>query len=96
MQLTLTPRPNGITIRRVISDDDTMLELIVDDAQSGKCKLIFHCQADAPFIKELPALLLDEHIADEASTWLRMRVPLFMPQITDIEKHSQQRAIEAA
>jgi hypothetical protein len=96
MRLTLSPRPNGITIRRVIAEEQTMLELTIDDATSGKCKLIFHCQADAPFIKELPAELLDEHIADEASTWLRMRVPLFMPQITDIEKNHQQRAIEAA
>jgi len=35
------------------------------------------------------------HIADEASTWIRMRVPMFMPQITDIEAHQQQRAIES-
>jgi len=60
MRLTLSPRPNGMTIRRVIAEGQTMLELTVDDTTSGKCKLIFHCQADAPFIKELPAELLDE------------------------------------
>ena len=96
MRMTLSPRPNGISVRRVISKDSTMLEFKIDDAEQGACTMVFHCKADAPFIKELPALLLDEDIADEASTWLRMRVPLFMPQITDIEKHNQQRAIEAA
>ena len=81
-ELTVHAEPNGMTIQRHITRNSTILELTIK-TRSGTETIQIFCAADAPHIRELPATASSAIDIDEPKNWLRMRVPIFMPQITD-------------
>lgn len=82
MKLSISAAANGISIQRFVMQDNTSLILEVVDELGVKHTINIHSDAQCPYIKEKSAVQCDT-LADDASTWMRVRTPLFIPQITD-------------
>ena len=84
---TLTSK--DVTIRRIIAKDMTALELTVDAAGINQTFMI-HFDHDDPIIRELPATV-DPDLQDTARNFDRIRKPIFIPQMTDVEEHEMEQ-----
>lgn len=82
MNVSLSAAANGISIQRYVLEDGTSLVLEVTDTMGVRHEIRIHSDADCPYIKEKSAVQCDT-LADDAQTWMRVRTPLFIPQITD-------------
>ena len=84
---TLTSK--DVTIRRIIAKDMTALELTVDAAGINQTFMI-HFDHDDPIIRELPATV-DPDIEETARNFDRIRKPIFIPQMTDVEEYEMEQ-----
>ena len=82
MKLSISASANGISIQRYVMHDSTSLVLEVVDQLGVKHTINIHSNAECPYIKEKSAIQ-DDSLPDNAATWMRVRSPLFIPQITD-------------
>jgi len=84
---TLTGK--DVTVRRIITDDMTALEFVVETLGVNQT-FVIHFEHDDPIIRELPATV-DEDLQDTARNFDRIRKPIFIPQLTDVEEHEMEQ-----
>ncbi len=84
---TLTGK--DVTVRRIITDDMTALEFVVETLGVNQT-FVIHFEHDDPIIRELPATV-DEDLQETARNFDRVRKPIFIPQMTDVEEHEMEK-----
>lgn len=82
MKLSVSAGANGISIQRYVMHDGTSLVLEIVDELGHIHTINIHSNAECPYIKEKSAIQ-DDSLPDDAATWMRVRTPIFIPQITD-------------
>ena len=84
---TLTGK--DVTIRRIIAKDMTALEIVVETLGVNQTFRI-HFEHDDPIIRELPATV-DEDLPNTSRNFDRIRKPIFIPQMTDVEEYEMEQ-----
>lgn len=84
---TLTGK--DVTIRRIIGKDMTALEIEVETCGTKQTFMI-HFEHDDPIIRELPATV-DPDLQETARNFDRIRKPIFIPQMTDVEEYEMKQ-----
>ena len=83
-----------ITVQRIVTDAWTAMSFRIVCGSTGKVdQLTVHFDSLDPQIRELPAMV-DEDLPDTSHNFNRCRVPLFIPQMTDLEEDHMQREYE--